>query len=113
MNGLSGNWRMPPSRLAAWRTSGGLEAASKWGEFNEMRRLEDFLHVQLTQTAHALIPPLRAAWESPAQAMAMDQVCQAFISNHVANRASRAQGKAFLLSADRGVRLVRLSADAR
>ncbi len=79
--------------------SGGLEAASKWGEVHEMRRLEDFLHVQLTQTAHALIPPLRAAWESPAQAMAMDQVCQAFISNHVANRASRAQGKAFLLSA--------------
>ncbi len=79
--------------------SGGLEAASQWGELNDSHRLDDFLHDQLTQTAHALIPPMRAAWESPAQAIAMDRFCQAFLSNHVANRASRAQGKAFLISA--------------
>jgi urease accessory protein len=79
--------------------SNGLEAASKWDELNDMHRLEGFLHDQLTQTAHTLIPPMRTAWESPAQAVAMDLLCQAFISNHVANRASRAQGKAFLISA--------------
>ena len=79
--------------------SSGLEAASKWGELNDFHRLDYFIHDQLTQTARALIPPLRTAWESPAQALAMDQFCQAFFSNHVANRASRAQGKAFLMSA--------------
>jgi len=78
--------------------SSGLEAASKWGELNDMHRLKDFLHDQLTQTAHTLIPPMRTAWESLAQAVAADLFCQAFISNHVANRASRAQGKAFLIS---------------
>lgn len=79
--------------------SSGLEAAGKWGELNDMHRLDDFVHDQLTQTAHTLVPPMRVAWESPAQAAAMDLFCQAFISNHVANRASRAQGKALLISA--------------
>src|SRR5271165_3372432 len=78
--------------------SGGLEAASKWGELRDINRLESFLHDQLTQTAHALIPPMQAAWVSPARAVATDRFCQAFFSNHVANRASRAQGRALLIS---------------
>jgi len=79
--------------------SGGLEAARKWGEVSDMHRFECFLHDQLTQTAHVSIPPMKAAWESPTKAAAMDLFCQAFLSNHVANRASRAQGSAFLISA--------------
>jgi urease accessory protein len=79
--------------------SSGLEAASKWGELNDAHHVEDFVRDKLTQIAHTLIPPMRTAWESPDQALAMDHFCQAFINNHVANRASRAQGKAFLISA--------------
>jgi urease accessory protein len=79
--------------------SSGLEAASKWGALPDARRLEDFARDHLTQTAHALVPPMRAAWASPAQAVAMDRLCQALLNNHVANRASRAQGNAFLISA--------------
>ncbi len=80
--------------------SGGIEAASKWGELSDAERLSRFLRDQLTQTAHALVPPTRAAWESPAKAVAVDRLCHAFLTNHVANRASRVQGKAFLISAD-------------
>src|SRR5208282_3051005 len=65
--------------------SGGLEAASKWGELNDIGRLDDFLRDQLTQTAHTFIPVMRAAWESPSRAVATDVYCQAFINNHVAN----------------------------
>jgi urease accessory protein len=79
--------------------SGGLEAAAKWGELNDAHRLGEFLLAQLTHTAHTSIPPMQAAWKNPVGAAAVDRFCHAFISNHVANRASRAQGKAFLLSA--------------
>jgi urease accessory protein len=80
--------------------SGALEAASKWDDWRGVERLEDFVHDQLTQTAHSLIPPLQAVRNDPAKAFDMDQFCQAFLSNHVANRASRAQGKAFVLSTE-------------
>lgn len=80
--------------------SGGVEAAAKWGELNGIDRFRDFLQAQLTQTAHTLAPPMHAAWQCPEKAAAIDRFCQAFIRNHVANRASRAQGKAFLLSAE-------------
>ncbi len=79
--------------------SGGLEAVAKWGELNGSCRFRDYLLAQLTQTAHTLIPPVQAAWQDSGNAAAIDRFCQAFITNHVANRASRAQGKAFLLSA--------------
>jgi urease accessory protein len=80
--------------------SGGMEAASKWGELRDMQHIESFLHDQLTQTAHSSVPAVQAAWENPAHAATIDRFIQAFLSNHVANRASRAQGKAFLISAE-------------
>ena len=79
--------------------SGGLEAAAKWGEVGDAPCFRDFLLAQLTHTAHTMIPPMQAVWKTPATAAAVNRFCHAFISNHVANRASRAQGKAFLLSA--------------
>ena len=78
--------------------SGGLEAAVKWGEVGDAQGFRDFLLAQLTNTAHAMIPPMLAVWKTPGTAVTVDRFCHAFISNHVANRASRAQGKAFLLS---------------
>ena len=80
--------------------SGGLEAACKWGEVGSTRRFESFARDQLTQTAHTLAPMMQAAWESPAKAASLDAFCHAFLSNHVSNRASRAQGRAFLISAE-------------
>jgi urease accessory protein len=79
--------------------SGGLEAAAKWGELNDAGRLQAFARDQLTHTAHTLVPPMQTARRDSSRIAAMDQFCEAFINNHVANRASRTQGKALLLSA--------------
>ena len=76
--------------------SSGIESAYKWDELADPDRIEFFLRDQLTQTIHTLIPIMKAAWEGPDKAVVMDQFCHAFLNNHVANRASRAQGKAFL-----------------
>ena len=78
----------------------GLEAAAKWNELNEVDSFREFLLAQLTHTAHTSIPPMQAVWKCPANVAAIDRFCHSFISNHVANRASRAQGKAFVLSTE-------------
>jgi len=42
-----------------------------------------------------------AAFDEPEKLGEFDQLCDAFTSNHVANRASRAQGRAFLTAVER------------
>lgn len=61
---------------------------------------EDALVVRLEElawhTAHATLPFLAAAYGDAPDA---DLACDRFLVSHVANRASRAQGRAFLLAA--------------
>lgn len=45
-----------------------------------------------------MIPFLMAAHEDAGRLEELDELCNAFLSNHVANRASRLQGRAFLNS---------------
>ena len=49
------------------------------------------------QTAYGALPFLGAAW---ADAPAADRACDRFLVGHIANRASRAQGRALLLVAE-------------
>lgn len=81
--------------------SGGLEAAWQHGEIRDRGELESFLESNLRQVVCGLIPFVVAAHDAPEELPEFDNQCDAFLSNHVANRASRLQGRAFLNSARR------------
>lgn len=75
--------------------SSGLEAAWQHGEVRGRAELLAFVETSLEQLGHAGLPFVTAAFDAPEQLTAFDQLCDAFTTNHVANRASRAQGRAF------------------
>jgi urease accessory protein len=63
--------------------------------------LISFLETMLGQLPHGALPFVKAAHEHEREFSEIDWLCDAFTSNHVANRASRSQGQAFLASAER------------
>ena len=73
--------------------SGGLEAAAQAGEVPDLER---FLRDLIWQAGHSALPLASAAHERPEELAALDARADAFLVNHVANRASRQQGRAFL-----------------
>jgi urease accessory protein len=85
----------------AFAHSGGMEAAFHHQWLNDPESLEAVIRAQLHATAHLVAPFVSAAHRQPDQTPAYDELCDATLSNHVANRASRAQGQAFLLAASR------------
>lgn len=81
--------------------SSGLEAAWQHGEVRNRDELILFLDASLEQLGHAALPFVTAAFDSPEKLAKFDSLCDAFMTNHVANRASRAQGRAFLSAVER------------
>lgn len=81
--------------------SSGLEAAVQAGEVRDRVSLECFLMASLEQVGHATLPLVTSAYQTPNRLTELDALCDAFTSNHVANRASRLQGRALLLAAER------------
>ncbi len=79
----------------------GLEAAWQHGEVRNRAELVSFVEAGLLQLGHASLPFVLAAFDEPEKLAECDQLCDAFTSNHVANRASRAQGRAFLTAVER------------
>lgn len=79
--------------------SGGLEAAWQQGEIASPEQLAEFVRIQLAQAGRAALPFVNEAYHGSRPFAQLDRVCDAFLSNHVANRGSRAQGQAFLLAA--------------
>jgi urease accessory protein len=75
--------------------SAGLEAATQLGEVSDAAALHAFCEQALWQAGLAALPFVRAGHAEPDRIAAHDARCHAFLSNHVANRASRAQGRAF------------------
>jgi urease accessory protein len=75
--------------------SGGLEAAWQMGEIPDRQSLAPFLEASLRQASTASLPFVMAAHREPAALPDLDAHCDAWISNHVSNRASRLQGRAF------------------
>jgi urease accessory protein len=74
----------------------GLEALRGLGLLRGEPALVLRLHELAWQTAYGVLPFLDHARDDAAGA---DRLCDRFLSNHVANRASRAQGGAFLIAA--------------
>ena len=76
--------------------SWGLETAFQTGEIDSDASLRRYLRDNLWQTGHAVVPLVTAAHQDPASVPALDAFCDAFLTNAVANRASRQQGRAFV-----------------
>ena len=75
--------------------SNGLESAMKWGAVVDAATLEQFVGDALTQVAHGSLPLVRATHRGE-EFRKLDRICDSFLNSHVANRASRRQGQAFL-----------------
>src|SRR5947209_15840338 len=82
----------------AFAHSLGLEALRQLGELRGEEALALRLRELCWHTAHAQLPFLNDAHQLDAGDA--DRACEAFLSSEIANRASRAQGRAFLLAAE-------------
>jgi urease accessory protein len=90
--------------------SAGLEAASHLGEARAPGRLDAFVRAHLWNVGTASVPFVGAAHDSPDRVWALDAQVDAFLVSHVANRASRTQGRAFAATCARVFEAPRLAA---
>ena len=91
-------WQLADSAFptGGFAHSAGLEAAWQHGEVRNRNELMSFIEASLRQLGRAALPFVNAAHGEPDRVQEFDALCDAFTTNHIANRASRAQGKAFL-----------------
>ena len=91
-------WQLADSAfpIGGFGHSSGLEAAYQHREVTNRAELIAFLETSLTQLPHGALPFVKAVHEGEIEFCEIDWLCDAFTSNHVANRASRGQGQALL-----------------
>ena len=96
-------WQLADSAFptGGFAHSGGLEAAYQHRAVRGGAELAGYLRAALNQLAHAALPFVHATFIGEHSFSEVDQHCDAFLSNHVANRSSRSQGRAFLATCDR------------
>jgi urease accessory protein len=76
--------------------SAGLEAAAQLGETRGAQGLDRFARAYLWNVGNASLPFVAAAHDEPAALADLDALVDAMLIGHVANRASRTQGRAFV-----------------
>jgi urease accessory protein len=105
-------WQLADSAFPAgsFGHSGGLESAWQLGEIPSRSTLESYLQSSLQQLSRAALPFVLDAHREPAHFTDIDQLCDVFLSNHVANRASRLTGKSYLAAAEQSFPSPALSA---
>jgi urease accessory protein len=94
-------WRILQIADSAFPTGGfahsaGLEAALAHGEAATPEALDTFVASHLWNAGHASMPFVAAAHDRAADVRALCEWNDATLTNHVANRASRTQARAFL-----------------
>jgi urease accessory protein len=103
-------WQWVDSALpgGGFAHSAGLEAAVQLRQVTDRPTLRAYLEASLEQTAHSMLPLVTAAHREPERLVEWDALCEAFLRQHVANRASRLQGRAIALTAEKvfGLRLL-------
>ena len=81
--------------------SWGLESAWQHGEVRSLEALREFVDASVLQCGHGVLPLVNTAFRSPERLEALDAVAEAFLTNAVANRASRVQGRTLIATACR------------
>jgi urease accessory protein len=96
-------WQLADSAfpIGGFAHSSGLEAAWQHDYLCSPYDLHEFAHQSLQQTLHAALPFLLAAFDEMQTPDHLDALFDATLSNHVANRASRAQGHALLATMEK------------
>jgi urease accessory protein len=91
-------WQLIDSAFpaGAFAHSGGLESAIHHGLLQDHESLKALLETMLQQIAISSVPLVLATHRDPPRLPDVDLFCDAFLTNHVANRASRMQGGTFL-----------------
>lgn len=91
-------WQLADSAFptGGFAHSWGLEAAWQTGEVPDALALRRFVRDSLTQAGRGGLPLLSAVHRDPSRLRELDALADAFLTNIVANRASRMQGRAFL-----------------
>jgi len=95
-------WQLVDSAFPAggFAHSYGLEAAWQQGEV-DAASLPLFVRDAIAQAGHGGLPFVLAAFDDPRSLASIDERCDAFLRNPVANRASRVQGRAWLGTVER------------
>jgi urease accessory protein len=109
-------WQLADSAFpsGSFAHSFGLEAAWQSGEVTSEASLQQFVRDTLWQAGYTALPLAAAAFRAPERLEELDAHADAFLSNAVANRASRLQGRALLMASVRVWPLEALTAlDAR
>jgi urease accessory protein len=96
-------WQLADSAFptGGFAHSNGLEAAWQHGEVRGRDDLHAFVEASLSQLGRASLPLMLATFDAPSRLREADAFCEALLTNHVANRASRIQGRAFLTAMER------------
>jgi len=81
--------------------SNGLEAGVQHGQADGSAGVQAFARHALSQAGRSALPLVTSAHARPGALMELDALSDTFLSNPVANRASRAQGRALLSSTAR------------
>jgi len=104
-------WQLVDSGFPAggFAHSFGLEAAWQQGEVDGAS-LPAFVRDAVAQAGHSSLPFVLAAHDDPQSLALIDQRCDAFLRNSVANRASRVQGRAWAGTAARSFPSIQVSA---
>jgi len=96
-------WQLVDSAFptGAFAHSLGLESAWQHGEVESRDDLQAFTEAAVLQAASGALPLVNAAYREPDRLAEWDALHDAFLTNAVANRASRVQGRTLVASAAR------------
>lgn len=96
-------WQLVDSAFptGAFAHSLGLESACQHGEVTDAGQLRTFVDASILQAGFAALPFVNAAFHDPDTLQMLDDMAEAFLTNPVANRASRVQGRTLLATTAR------------
>ena len=96
-------WQMVDSAFptGVFAHSWGLESAWQHGEVPDTEALRQYVDAAVQQAGHATLPFVNAVYQWPARLERLDGLADAFLTDVVANRTSRVQGRTLLATAAR------------
>ena len=96
-------WQLADSSFpsGSFGHSGGLEAAWQHGAVSSGKLLVEFIKTQLAQVGRGALPIVLEAHREPGQFSELNQLSEAFLTNSIANCASRLLGQSFAIAVDR------------